>query len=116
MAFTAPDPGEMRWRVTIYTPTVDGIDERGKPKITDEPLCKDRYARWTEYAGKDISVGEELRHARTAEIVMRWISGVVPLCKIAHRGDAEPWQVVSVIDPTGRQQWLRVIAEKVVMA
>lgn len=113
--FRAPDPGQLRARVTITKPTVDGIGEDGKPKIDDVILCKDRYASWTETLGGDVIAGDEDRHMRTVEIVMRWLPDVTALCNIVRVGDAEPWQIRSVIDPTDRREWLQIAAEKVVL-
>lgn len=114
-AFYAPDPGELREKVTLLLPQVDGVDENGNPMIAPRPLCSGWRARWLEGPGSDVSSGEEERHLRTAEIVMRYASGVVSMCSVLREGDALPWQVVSAVDPTGRREWLVIAAEQAVL-
>lgn len=113
-AFRAPDPGQMRARVTILRPRVRGVDEDGLPMIEQEALCASRAARWLDAEGTVTAAGQERRHVLRAEVCLRHLPGVTPFLTAVREGDPERWEIVAALDPTGRREWLALTVERVV--
>ena len=113
-AFRAPDPGGMSARVSITRLRKDGVDIAGHTLYATDTLADSRSAQWVDTYGADAAMDDEARHRLSAQVTLRYLSGVEPYCKVQRKGDDNEWDVVSAIDPTGKKQWLQMVVERVV--
>lgn len=107
MAYSVPDPGQMREVVTIYAPEITGRDADGYP-ICGSGVIATVHAKWTDAIGTDADDRAEARHLRAATVEIRYIAGVTPECTLTRRGDPLPWMIVSVTQAAGWKSWLRI--------
>lgn len=112
--FRAPDPGQMRARVTITRSNKTGVDIGGNVIYEDVVLGENRAAYWQDVLGADTASGQEDRHVLSAQVICRYIPGVEPYCRVMRAGDDNAWDVIGAIDPTGVKQWLLMTVERVV--
>ena len=64
MASSAPNPGRMRWRVTIAKDTTDTLDADGYPAAGMQTICEGRAARIEAGYGFDTAQRDEAQHVQ----------------------------------------------------
>lgn len=120
MAFNAPDPGEMRWRVTITRSDAEGLDADGYAVAEAQRVCSGRAARIDAGYGFDTAQRDEARHVQQRTVTMRYLIGVDETCRVYIHGDGDPtqnrawWQIIGLYDPNGAKRWLMMQLERVV--
>lgn len=120
MAFSTPNPGRMRWRVTIAKDTTDTLDADGYPAAGMQTICEGRAARIEAGYGFDTAQRDEAQHVQQRTVTMRYLAGVDETCRVYIHGDGDKaqdrawWKVIGLYDPTGSKSWLSVTIERVV--
>lgn len=120
MAFSAPDPGQMRWRITIEKDACGALDADGYPKSSVQTLCEGRAAKVEAGYGFDTAGRDEARHVQQRTVTLRYLAAVDETCRVYLHGDGDRarkqawWQITGLYDPTLRRAWLVMTMERTV--
>ena len=119
-AFRAPDPGQLRSRITITRTVTRALDVDGYPMTGTETLCDGHAACVEAGLGFDTAMRDEARHVQQRTVTMRYVAGVDERCRAFLHGEGDParaadwWRVIGLYDPDGRRGWLCLTLERVV--
>jgi SPP1 family predicted phage head-tail adaptor len=94
--------GDLRQRIALQAQT-EVQSPQGDVTLTWANLYVDVPAAFLPAKGREIVVGDGLRHELPAKFVIRWLPGVTTAQRVLW--DGQTWLVEDVMpDPTGRKQ------------
>lgn len=108
------EPGQLRTRIEIKKPVrskdADGYGPAEYVNVFSEG--KSVFCKWVNAHGKEVFEARQIGLIEPATLTMRYTDRLTSTCIISRKGDANPYEVISINDVENRHTWLEVRVQR----
>jgi len=109
--------GDLRTRVYVLdrrdlSYTVDKIGNRVMDPVEVQKVGRPLLCKWVNAYGGEVYTARQARVQEPATLTLRYTRFLTPTCVLFRRGDAIPFEVISVNDVENRHVWLEVKVQR----
>jgi head-tail adaptor len=112
------NPGDLRTQIEIKSPTSttgsNGYEQKEWKNVFGEGVYT--HCKWINVHGIEVYEAQKIGLKEPATITLRYSSKITPVCQIYKKGDAVPFEIISVNDIMDRHVWLEIKVQRKVSA